>query len=67
MSARGLEQARANSWESIVSRMERLIRDAIRMRESRRERPLADRARSESRPATRTRAALAGAGDDIGD
>jgi glycosyltransferase involved in cell wall biosynthesis len=67
MIARGLEQARANSWESIVSRMERLIRDAIRTRESRRERPLADRARPESRPVTRTRAALAGAGEDIGD
>lgn len=65
--ARGLEQARANSWESIVARMERIIHDAIRTRESRRERPLADRVRSESRPATRTRAALAGAGEDIGD
>ena len=28
MIARGLEQARANSWESIVARMERIIRDA---------------------------------------
>jgi hypothetical protein len=67
MIARGLEQARANSWESIVSRMERIIRDAMRMRESRTERPLADRVRAESRPAVRTRAALAGAGEDIGD
>jgi glycosyltransferase involved in cell wall biosynthesis len=69
--ARGLEQARANSWESIVSRMERIIRDAMRTRELRIERPAADRVRTESRPETRpvvrTRAALAGAGDDIGD
>ena len=69
--ARGLEQARANSWESIVSRMERIIRDAMRTRESRTERPLAERVRTESRPETRpvvrTRAALAGAGEDIGE
>ena len=63
MIARGLEQARANSWESIVARMERIIRDAIRTRESRSERPLADRVR----PVVRTRAALAAASDDIGD
>ena len=61
--ARGLEQARASSWESIVSRMERIMRDAIRTRESRAERQVSDRAR----PAIRTRAALAGAGEDIGD
>jgi glycosyltransferase involved in cell wall biosynthesis len=69
--ARGFEQARANSWESIVSRMERIIRDAVRTRESRSERPVADRVRTESRPearpAVRTRAALAGAGEEIGD
>jgi glycosyltransferase involved in cell wall biosynthesis len=67
MIARGLEQARSNSWESIVARMERIIRDAIRTRESRTERPLADRVRPESRPVVRTRAALAAAGEDIGD
>ena len=65
--ARGLEQARANAWESIVARMERIIRDAMRTRESRAERPLADRARPEPRPAIRTRAALAAASEDIGD
>jgi len=68
---RGLEQARANSWESIVSRMERIIRDAMRTRESRTARPLADRlrpdARPDARPVVRSRAALAGAGEDIGD
>ena len=67
MIARGLEQARANSWESIVARMERIIRDAIRTRETRTERPLADRVRPEARPLTRTRAALAAASEDIGD
>jgi glycosyltransferase involved in cell wall biosynthesis len=67
MISRGLEQARANSWESIVARMERIIRDAIRTRESRTERPLADRVRPESRPAIRTRAALAAASEDSGD
>jgi glycosyltransferase involved in cell wall biosynthesis len=67
MIARGLEQARANSWESIVARMERIIRDAMRTRESRTERPLADRARPEARPVVRTRAALAAASEDIGD
>jgi glycosyltransferase involved in cell wall biosynthesis len=65
--ARGLEQARANSWESIVARMERIIRDATRTRASRTERPLVDRARPESRPAIRSRAALAGASEEIGD
>jgi glycosyltransferase involved in cell wall biosynthesis len=71
MIARGLEQARANSWESIVSRMERIIRDASRTRAMRTERPLADRARTDTRAdvrtAVRSRAALAGAGEDIGD
>ncbi|MDB4883369.1 MAG: glycosyltransferase [Gemmatimonadetes bacterium] len=62
--ARGLEQARTNSWESIVARMERILRDAIRTRESRPEHPLGDRA--QQRPATRARA-LAAASEDIGD
>ena len=65
--ARGLEQARANSWESIVSRMERIIRDAVMTRALRTERSAADRVRTESRPAVRTRPALAGAGEEIGD
>ncbi|MFL5620115.1 MAG: glycosyltransferase, partial [Gemmatimonadaceae bacterium] len=69
--SRGLEQARANSWESIVSRMDRIIREAMRTRASRIERPLSERTRADSRPETRpvvrSRAALAGAGEDIGD
>jgi glycosyltransferase involved in cell wall biosynthesis len=60
MIAHGLEQARTNSWESIVARMERIIRDAMRVRESRAERQLADRARSDGRSSTRSRTALAG-------
>jgi len=66
MIARGLEQARANSWESIVARMERIIRDAMRTRESRAERQQTDRARSDGR-ATRTRTLLATASEDVGD
>jgi glycosyltransferase involved in cell wall biosynthesis len=66
MISRGLEQARSNSWESIVARMERIIRDAIRTRESRTERTLGDRARTEARPTIRTRV-LAAASEDIGD
>jgi glycosyltransferase involved in cell wall biosynthesis len=65
--ARGLEQARANSWESIVARMERIARDAMRTRESRIERPLADRARPQPRIVARSRAALAAASEDVGD
>jgi glycosyltransferase involved in cell wall biosynthesis len=63
--ARGLEQAKSNSWESIVSRMERIIRDAIRARESRTERVASTRADARS-TATRSRA-FAAASEDIGD
>jgi glycosyltransferase involved in cell wall biosynthesis len=66
MISRGLEQARSNSWESIVARMERIVRDAIRTRESRTERTIGDRTRTEARPTLRTRA-LAAASEDIGD
>ena len=65
--ARGLEQARANSWESIVARMKRIIRDAVRTPESRAERSPVDRARAGGRPATRSRTALAAASEDVGD
>jgi glycosyltransferase involved in cell wall biosynthesis len=64
--ARGLEQARANSWESIVARMERIIRDAMRTRAARAERALQDRTRAGTRTATRMRA-LAAASEDVGD
>jgi glycosyltransferase involved in cell wall biosynthesis len=65
--SRGLEQARGNSWESIVARMERIIRDAMRTRESRTERPLADRAQPRPRIVARSRAAVAAASEDVGD
>jgi len=64
--ARGLEQARSNSWESIVARMERIIRDAVRAREARTERTIGERTRGDARPAIRPRA-LAAASEDIGD
>jgi glycosyltransferase involved in cell wall biosynthesis len=65
--ARGLEQARTNSWESIVARMERIIRDAMRTRESRAERLPPDRARTDGRSSTRSRTLLAATGEDVGD
>jgi glycosyltransferase involved in cell wall biosynthesis len=67
MIARGLEQARANSWESIVARMERIIRDAMRTRDERAGRSLVGPSRSGGRPATRTRTRLAAASEDVGD
>ena len=33
--ARGIEQARANSWETIVARMERIVREGLRTRADR--------------------------------
>jgi glycosyltransferase involved in cell wall biosynthesis len=64
--ARGLEQARSNSWESIVARMERIIRDAVAKRELRKERPIADRSRIDRAARTQSHA-FATASDDIGD
>jgi hypothetical protein len=63
---RGVEQARSNSWESIVSQMERIIATAVRTRESRTTRTerVADRA-PVHRHSTRT-AALATAGEEAG-
>jgi glycosyltransferase involved in cell wall biosynthesis len=63
---RGVEQARSNSWESIVSQMERIIATAVRTRESRTTRTerVADRAPAH-RHSTRT-AALATAGEEAG-
>jgi len=69
--ARGLEQARSNSWESIVARMERIIRDAIRAREARVERTAGDRARVETRadvrPSSGRARAFAAASEETGD
>jgi glycosyltransferase involved in cell wall biosynthesis len=63
--ARGLEQAKSNSWESIVSRMERIIRDAIRTLESRSERVAG--ARADARSTSIRSRVLATAGEEIGD
>jgi glycosyltransferase involved in cell wall biosynthesis len=63
--ARGLEQAKSNSWESIVSRMERIIRDAIRTRESRTERVAG--ARADVRTTSTRSRAFAAAGEEIGE
>jgi glycosyltransferase involved in cell wall biosynthesis len=63
--ARGLEQARSNSWESIVSRMERIIRDAVRARESRTERVAGVRA--DARTTSVRSRAFAAASEEIGD
>jgi len=63
--ARGLEQAKSNSWESIVSRMERIIRDAIRARESRTERVAS--VRSDVRSSSIRSRALAAASEETGD
>jgi glycosyltransferase involved in cell wall biosynthesis len=65
--ARGLEQARTNSWESIVSRMERIVRDAIRARESRLDRSIGERVRTEPRTTLVRTRRFAAASEDIGD
>jgi hypothetical protein len=55
---RGLEQASHHSWSSIVSRMERIIQDAVQAREAPRAagaRRLVDRGGAASVPAHRSR------------
>jgi len=64
---RGLEQAKQNSWESIVSRMERIIRDAVRARDSRQERVASERTRADVRPTSVRSPALAAASEQSGD
>jgi glycosyltransferase involved in cell wall biosynthesis len=57
--ALGLEQARSNSWESIVARMERIIADAVRSREARAARAARPELSRVERPAVRSRALMA--------
>jgi glycosyltransferase involved in cell wall biosynthesis len=57
--ALGLEQARSNSWESIVARMERIIADAVRSREARAARAARPELSRVERPVTRSRALMA--------
>ena len=68
--ARGVEQARANSWESIVARMERIVREALRAPTERGIVTTKDRdgraARRDDR-AHRANRALAAASDETGD
>jgi glycosyltransferase involved in cell wall biosynthesis len=70
MIARGIEQARANSWESIVARMERIVREGVRSRSERtsiatRERD--GRAARRDERARRADRALATTADETGD
>ena len=67
MIARGLEQARANTWESIVARMDRIVREALRVREERGS-SLPERATARrGERVTRTNRSLAATADEIGD
>jgi glycosyltransferase involved in cell wall biosynthesis len=65
MIARGVEQARANTWESIVARMERIVREALRAR-SERSSATTDRTSRNART-HRANRALATAADETGD
>jgi len=67
MIARGVEQARANSWESIVARMERIVREAFRSRSERGVAAAKERAGRRDDRAHRANRALATAADETGD
>ena len=67
MIARGVEQARANTWESIVARMERIVREALRSRSERGIAAAKERAGRRDDRAHRANRALATATDETGD
>jgi glycosyltransferase involved in cell wall biosynthesis len=67
MIARGVEQARANSWESIVARMDRIVREALRARSERGIAATRERAGRRDDRAHRANRALATAADETGD
>jgi glycosyltransferase involved in cell wall biosynthesis len=70
MIARGIEQARANSWESIVARMERIVREGVRSHAERASATTRDRDARTARRDERTRRAdraLATTADETGD
>ncbi|HEX2779799.1 MAG TPA: glycosyltransferase [Gemmatimonadaceae bacterium] len=67
MIARGIEQARANTWESIVARMDRIVREALRVREERTSAHTDRAASRRSERVVRTNRSLAVAADEIGD
>ena len=67
MIARGIEQARANTWESIVARMDRILREALRVREDRARKVAGERGTRRGERATRSNRSLAATADEIGD
>jgi glycosyltransferase involved in cell wall biosynthesis len=67
MIARGVEQARANTWESIVARMERIVREALRSRSERGIAAAKERAGRRDERTHRANRALATAADETGD
>ena len=67
MIARGIEQARANTWESIVARMDRSVREALRVREERPAVVAGERAPRRADRPVRGNRSLAGAADEMGD
>ena len=67
MIARGVEQARASTWESIVARMERIVREALRLRSERGLAAAKERAGRRDDRAHRANRALATAADESGD
>jgi len=67
MIARGVEQARANTWESIVARMERIVREALRSHSERGIAATKERASRRDDRAHRANRALATAADESGD
>jgi glycosyltransferase involved in cell wall biosynthesis len=67
MIARGVEQARANTWESIVARMERIVREALRSRSERGIAAAKERSGRRDDRAHRANRALATAADETGD
>ena len=69
MIARGLEQARANTWESIVARMDRIVREALRSGSDRLSAATDRTSRAARRDdrAHRASRALATAADETGD
>lgn len=64
--ARGLEQARASSWESIVSRMDRIVRDSLRDESSLHRVPSVRAERESGRP-ERARTRTLARAEEIGD
>ena len=67
MIARGVEQARANTWESIVARMERIVREALRSRSERGIAAAKERSSRRDDRVHRANRALATATDETGD